>query len=330
MEVFGWNTLGRIGGGRFSDIYKVRKRDAEQTSSRCFAMKIIDPDDEKPPHNVRNEIKILKELNDGERSSNVVNLIDVLFNQIEYGLLFPILDISLGKLLENQLKTRVLFNMDGTMESVKRNTMTLEQVCAITVGLARGLEYIHQHQIIHRDLNLNNVMFSNEDMTNPIIIDFGIAYQYPTNNGLEPPEKKFTDIATGMFKAPELLLSKRDYTNKVDMWALGIILTCLLSVDGNGVFDNDAMFSDLALLSNIIKTFGSPPKDWADCKGLVSFDAMNNSFFERAARPLNEIIPLGFKETSSRAVQIQNVFKGLTEYDTTKRFSATECLNTLC
>lgn len=343
MDAFGWSTVSKIASSRFSDIYKVCKKEKDDTDTvendkqtLFYALKVVDPDDEKPPHNIRNELKILNDLKDiseknGLKNENVVELICCIYDKMEFGLLFPIYDLTLKGLLKQFIKSRTMFNPDGTIEIKKRNTISLESISDIIIGICNGLEWIHSQGIIHRDINPNNIMFIEDDLKCPVIIDFGISYQLPNNNGIEKPDMKFTDIATGIYKAPELLLSKRDYSNKVDMWALGIIISLLLSNDGNAIFEEDAGFSDLVLLSNILSIFGSPPEDWSDCIGLVSFDSMNRAFFTKPAKPLAEVIPKIYsEEESDYNSKLEEVFKGLTQYENMSRLSATDCLKILC
>ena len=335
MDASGWETLAKAGGGRFSDIYKVKKREEAEGENRIFALKIVDPDDVKPPHNIRNEVKILNDLKSARISQsvevpNVIEVIDVIYKNMEYGLLFNYYELSLHDVLKSHIKTRTRFEPDGSMSKIRVNNISITYGAKLITGILKGLQWIHSQGIIHRDINPNNILLSNADLNTPVIIDFGIAYQGINNNGLEDSNKKFTDIATGIYKAPELLLSKRDYSNKVDMWAVGIIMSLIFSKDGCVIFDQDAMYSDLVLLSNILCTFGSPPKDWSDCKDLASFEAMNNTFFTKDPKPMEDVIPLLFSEPdallNNRLLQI---FRSFTSYETQKRLSATEALTLL-
>lgn len=331
MDTSTWETVGKIGGGRFSDIYKVRDIDPTQVGDTIFALKIVDPDDVKPPHNIRNEIKILQDLKDAkdrlsETIPNVIDLIEVKYKDMEYGLLFKYYELSLHNVMKNHIKTRTRFEDDGSISKLKINNMDIEYGSTIVKGILKGLQWIHSQEIIHRDLNPNNILFSSSDLNTPVIIDFGIAYQGVNNNGLESSDRKFTDIATGIYKAPELLLSKRDYSNKVDIWAVGIIMSVLFSTDGNPFFEEDAMFSDLVLLSNILSNFGSPPQNWSDCKDLPSFEAMNNTFFSKTPKPTEQLLPLLFKEQSETNTTLVNLFKSFTAYETQDRLSADEAL----
>lgn len=299
-----WNgyELGkRLGGGFASDVYLIERFHDK------FALKMVDLDDERPPHSVRNEIKILNSLKGG---INVCQLIEYCELNGEIGLLMPQFGIDLNGVLKSQIKKKSKFANDGSISYSGVNEMSIEMIKGIMIGILKGLDWIHSNGIIHRDINPNNIMFKTiEDFQTPCIIDFGISYQTPNNNGLEDDNLKYTDIATGFFKAPELLLSKRDYDTGVDMWALGIVLSQLGSRDGKVPFEDDASHSDLVLLSQILRVFGSPPIDWEECKGLPSFEAMNRNFFEQEGIPLNDIV-----EKLVGNAELLSVFRGFTRY----------------
>lgn len=299
-----WNGIElqkRLGGGFSSDVYSV------VLSSGQFALKLVDLEDERPPHSVRNEIKILNKL---KRHSNVCEMISCEELNGEIGVIMPQLGVDLNGVLKSVIKKRSKFGADGTISYTSRNEMQVDMIRGIMVGVLNGLEWIHSNGIIHRDINPNNIMFTSiSDYATPCIIDFGISYQSPNNNGLEEDEKKYTDIATGFFKAPELLLSKRDYGPEVDMWALGIILAQLGSSTGRVPYEEDASHSDLVLLSQILRVFGSPPDNWEECVGLPSFDAMNRHFFEQKGVPLEDIV-----DNLVGNAELLSVFQGLTRF----------------
>ncbi|OZC07150.1 kinase domain protein [Onchocerca flexuosa] len=98
--------------------------------------------------------------------------------------------------------------------------------------LLNGLAYLHSIRVTHRDLKPENLLYSD---TTPdarlLITDFGLAYQAQT------PEEKMTETCgTPEYIAPEVLL-RSAYTEKVDMWAVGVIAYILMS--GIMPFDDD-------------------------------------------------------------------------------------------
>ncbi|KAG7812204.1 hypothetical protein KL921_001436 [Ogataea angusta] len=322
----------RIGGGRFSDVYMCRTLGHMNPSSSEYALKITEPEDELPPHNVKNELRLLRKLadaqdredkeNDTSLGKNVVRLIAFYQSPIEIGLVFPFYKSDLNGVIANNTKVRSAFNLqDGTITRKRENNFSSSQIIQIFKGLLRGLAFIHSQGVIHRDINPNNIMFESPHELEPVIIDFGISYMDPDNNGLEKPDSKITDIATGYYKAPELLLSVKNYSNKVDIWSVGVILMLISSKDFTTPYSQDSAHSDLALLASIFNTFGSPPDDWQEVKTSRSYSAMNTAFFRKIRKSSDDLL---FKLKD--LPQCVQTFNEMMVYESSCRLSASEAL----
>ncbi|KAL1741872.1 kinase-like domain-containing protein [Schizophyllum fasciatum] len=112
------------------------------------------------------------------------------------------------------------------------------QICA-------GLHHIHAAGYFHRDMKPENVLVTTTGLfdyntLSPVappnappekdvvaiikLADFGLARE--TNS--KPPYTEY--VSTRWYRAPEVLLMSRDYSNPVDMWALGTIMTELVNL----------------------------------------------------------------------------------------------------
>eukprot|EP00127_Corallochytrium_limacisporum_P006197 Clim_evm14s221 gene=Clim_evmTU14s221 len=147
------------------------------------------------------ELKLLRSIH----HENIINLRDLFTTQ---------------STLENFSDVYIVTDLMGAdlNEIIKYNQLTEEQVQFFVYQALRGLKYIHSAGIIHRDLKPSNIAVNeNCDLK---ILDFGLARIY------EPEMTGY--VATRWYRAPEIMLSWRRYTEAADVWAVGCIMAELL------------------------------------------------------------------------------------------------------
>jgi len=102
----------------------------------------------------------------------------------------------------------------------RRKAITEPEARYFMNHILRGVLYLHDNKIIHRDLKLGNV-FLNDNMECKIG-DFGLATKVDYDG-----ERKKTLCGTPNYIAPEVL-GKKGHSYEVDVWSLGCILYTLL------------------------------------------------------------------------------------------------------
>ena len=108
------------------------------------------------------------------------------------------------------------------------------------------VEGVGKTSLIHNDLKLDNIMFTDDSFTTIKIIDFGMS--------IFQCQRLRSAGQTLNFRAPEVFfLADHEITPAVDMWSVGIVLFTL--------FNNNIMFRSVTKyeqMANLVYAFGEP------------------------------------------------------------------------
>ncbi|XP_056449757.1 mitogen-activated protein kinase kinase kinase 12 [Gadus chalcogrammus] len=88
------------------------------------------------------------------------------------------------------------------------------------MGIAGGMNYLHLHKIIHRDLKSPNMLITHDDLVK--ISDFG------TSRELSEKSTKMSFAGTVAWMAPEVIRNE-PVSEKVDIWSFGVVLWEMLT-----------------------------------------------------------------------------------------------------
>lgn len=96
------------------------------------------------------------------------------------------------------------------------------------------------------------------------LADFGLARYHLAHN-----TKLTKKVVTQWYRAPELFFGERNYSNKIDMWAVGCIMAEILTrtVLFDGQQEKDQM-------EKIYTRLGPPEESWEECKNLPDYNEM--------------------------------------------------------
>ena len=227
-----------LGKGTYGEVFLTSKAG----KSQLFATKKMDRAYADQPHvskYLKNEISILRELN----HRNIVKLEDVKVTQNHYYLVMEY--CNGGALSECLRKYKKKYGRPFPIEIVQ---YLMRQII-------EGIRYIHNRNIIHRDLKLDNILvyFNSENDKNELnmmravikIIDFGFATHIGNSNlcystlgspiNMDPNIlKKMTEKKMGIDDGRLV-----GYDQKADIWSLGTL--CYEMLIGKSAFNSKSM-----------------------------------------------------------------------------------------
>lgn len=186
----------KLNEGSFGIVFKGYFKDGD--SKTIVAIKKIkkkNPDEIIEPTTLR-EVFILKNL----IHPNLIRLLDIIIDNNEIYLIYEYMDMDLYNFIYRS-----------------KNFIPKTVIKEILYNILKGLAFLHENFVIHRDLKLKNILIS-KDGKIVKIADLGLSRKLSI---LNPNYSK--RIGTLHYMAPEILLNFTDYSFTVDIWAIGCI-----------------------------------------------------------------------------------------------------------
>lgn len=179
-----------ISNGQYAKVYK-----AKDMYNNWVALKRIHRDFEKM---VKRECNMLYHIN----SNHVVKLLDVFRRGDYYYMVLP------------------YYKTDLFDEIAYKRIKDYCTIIKILLGTAEGVQDLHKIGYIHGDIKLENIML--DSCNKPTIIDLGLAKKI---ENLEIYKNRIS--GTPIYIAPEVI-DYRVYSDKVDVWSLGVVMYVLI------------------------------------------------------------------------------------------------------
>ena len=149
------------------------------------------------------------------RHPNIVQLYGICLPPAPYSMVMPF------------MKHGSLYTL---LKKVKLGTITLDwdQIKKIARGIIAGLHYLHEKNIVHRDLKSLNILMEQRDGEfKPLITDFGLSV-VKNETQTQTLATAGPSVGTRLWMAPELFVGKKP-SRRSDIWAYGMILRELVT-----------------------------------------------------------------------------------------------------
>lgn len=171
-------------------------------------------------HCLKREIEIQATL--CERNFHIVKIFELVLT-----------DSNLCLVLEYMQGESLAEYLDKKTVNTQKNSLTMSEDEALYFfrQILSVVKFCHNHNVMHRDIKLNNILLDDSIPPNVKLCDFGFAKAWShSENGYSS-----TIIGTPVYMSPEVLtagVNHRSYDGKLaDIWSLGVLLFVMLFGD---------------------------------------------------------------------------------------------------
>lgn len=195
QQIGPYSLLRLLGTGGFGEVWLAERR--SQFLTKKVAVKL--------PHNEQIDFEtIRREAELWEMASGHPNVLPIIDADVYDGQVVIVSEYADGGSLAERLKSL--------------GTPTVNETIELMIGILNGLEFLHERQIIHRDIKPQNILLQSGK---PRLADFGIS------RAMQTTAASSTVIGTDAYMSPEAFDGKR--TVQTDIWSTGVVLYQLLN-----------------------------------------------------------------------------------------------------
>ncbi|KAI9753589.1 MAG: MAP kinase Pmk1 [Lichina confinis] len=164
--------------------------------------------------------------------------------------IISILDIQKPEKYDNFTEVYLIQElMETDMHRVIRTQDLSDDHCQYFIyQTLRALKAMHSANVLHRDLKPSNLLLNaNCDLK---VCDFGLARSAASTEDNSGFMTEY--VATRWYRAPEIMLTFKEYTKAIDVWSVGCILAEMLS--GKPLFPGKDYHHQLTLILDVLGT----------------------------------------------------------------------------
>lgn len=198
MDVGAFTILDKLGEGSYGSVVKASKNDTNE----LYAIKLVPIEKSEGLQSIMREVDVMRDIDSPY-------IIKVYGTYVADEHLWIVLEYCAGGSVADYMR-------------ISGNTFEEKYIAAIARDVLKGLDYMHSHKKLHRDVKAGNILLSTDGVAK--LADFGVAAQLS-----DKTFKRNTLTGTPYWMAPEVVL-ETGYDGKADVWSLGI--TCIEMWDG--------------------------------------------------------------------------------------------------
>lgn len=155
-----WEKVKQIGGGGQGETFLVQPKDPKIFSKTCVLKILKNQKDPERRQRMYREVAALKTLN----CPGIPQLIDS--NCDQFATDVPL--YMVGEFIEGKTLSQLLEN--------PAKPMGVRDAITLVIKLLETLQYCHKIGIVHRDIKPDNIIIRCNDISAPVLIDFGISF----------------------------------------------------------------------------------------------------------------------------------------------------------
>ena len=267
-EIESLEVIRRLGRGATSEVFGVARKET-------LALKQL-------------EIELCRKINDDEEEEEEIELdIDLLkrflleyqvVNVLQHPNIVKTFGFCFGDATHGP---SILLEFCPSNLKKKVKKLNNEERARVLSELASAMEKVHSAGIIHRDLKLENILLDKENHVK--LSDFGLCTLIDSGNDTV---SRTQSVGTLSYMAPELIQGRKDYDEKVDVYAFGVVVFLVLTKgEEPRISIADVAAGRQAAIPDTVSDLGRRliRKCWSyDAEDRPSFEEINEFLHEKA------------------------------------------------